>query len=96
MGKNVRLFVISQENLRELLELNGIYPVIDHFDGEKHEYRYAKCDEFYAVWDNRNLQVAKEDLIYYFDREKCRASIEKGNRLFKVRTSREGGMMCSK
>lgn len=93
MGKNVRLFVITNENLRELMELNGIYPVIDNYDGEKHTYHYAKCDEFYAVWDNRNLQVDKEDLIYYFDRDKCKASIENGNRLFKVRTSREGGMM---
>lgn len=93
MGKNVRLFVITNENLRELMELNGIYPILDNYDGEKHTYHYAKCDEFYTVWNNRNIQVDKEDLIYYFDRDKCRASIENGNRLFKVRTSREGGMM---
>lgn len=93
MDKNVRLFVISQENLRELLELNGIYPVIDHFNGEKHEYRYAKCDEFYDVWNNRKIQVDKEDLIYLFDRDRAIDCIAKGNRLFAVRNSREGGFM---
>ena len=91
--KNVRLFKVDNENIQELLTLNEIYPVIDNYDGEKHTYHYAKCDEFYTVFNNRNIQVDKEDLIYYFDRDKCRASIEKGNRLFKVRTSREGGMM---
>lgn len=93
MGKNVRLFVISKENLRELLELNGIYPVIDHFDGEKHEYRYAKSDDFYNVWNNRNIQVDKKDLIYLFDRDSAIDCIAKGNRLFAVRNSREGGFM---
>lgn len=93
MSKNVRLFTINSENLKELLTLNGIYPVIDNFDGEKHTYHYAKSDEFYDIFNNRNLQVTKEDLLYVFDRDRCKALMEAGNRLFKVRTSREGGFM---
>lgn len=92
-NKNVRLFTVKDENLRELFELHNIFPIIDHFDGEKHIYKYVKCDELFDVFNNRKIQVDKEDLIYVFNREKAIANIEKGHKLFAVRNSRNGGYM---
>lgn len=90
---NVRLFTVRDENLRELFELNGIYPIIDNFNGEKHIYKYAKSDELFDVFNNRKIQVDKEDLIYVFDREKAIENIERGHKLFAVRNARSGGFM---